>query len=152
MHSGEKPTKCHVCEKAFTQSGSLTAHLRVHSSEKPFKCVVKLLDCVNASRQIRFRIFRNRLQRRRRSPNLSQTRAIRQDDLDVNFVLHRHRLLIANQLLRLHIPDTVFKSSYSKQITQKEDITKNVFLSALNKNARAHTLLRKNNSNEIRLH
>ena len=38
------------------------------------------------------------------------------------------------------------------QITQKEDITKNVFLSALNKNARAHTLLRENNSNEIRLH
>jgi uncharacterized Zn-finger protein len=40
VHSGEKPYKCHVCEYAFTQSGSLTAHLRLHSGKKPYKCHV----------------------------------------------------------------------------------------------------------------
>ena len=40
MHSGEKPYKCHVCEKVFSEPGNLTRHLRVHSGEKPFKCHV----------------------------------------------------------------------------------------------------------------
>jgi uncharacterized Zn-finger protein len=35
VHSGEKPYKCHVCDEAFTQSSTLTKHLRVHSGEKP---------------------------------------------------------------------------------------------------------------------
>jgi uncharacterized Zn-finger protein len=45
VHSGENPYKCHVCDEAFTQSGSLTAHLRVHSGEKPYKCHVCEYAC-----------------------------------------------------------------------------------------------------------
>jgi len=32
--------ECHVCEKRFTQSGSLKRHKRVHTNEKPYECHV----------------------------------------------------------------------------------------------------------------
>ena len=38
IHSGQKPYKCHVCDKAFSESGTLNRHMKFHIGEKPYKC------------------------------------------------------------------------------------------------------------------
>ena len=35
---GEKPHKCVVCGKVFSQSSNLITHMRKHSGYKPFAC------------------------------------------------------------------------------------------------------------------
>lgn len=42
-HSGERPYRCRLCKKAFSDSSTLTKHLRIHSGEKPYECKLCLL-------------------------------------------------------------------------------------------------------------
>lgn len=45
--SGEKPFQCAVCEKQFRQLSTLTNHYKIHTGEKPFKCLVRILASIS---------------------------------------------------------------------------------------------------------
>ena len=38
IHKGVKPYKCDLCNKTFTEQGTLRTYLVTHSTIKPFKC------------------------------------------------------------------------------------------------------------------
>ena len=40
IHTGEKPYTCTYCQRSFCQMSTLRSHIRLHTGEKPFKCDV----------------------------------------------------------------------------------------------------------------
>ncbi|XP_028298266.1 early growth response protein 2b-like [Gouania willdenowi] len=40
IHTGQKPFRCLICARSFSRSDHLTTHTRTHTGEKPFSCDV----------------------------------------------------------------------------------------------------------------
>ena len=60
IHSGYKPYKCRMCDKAYRGSGHLKRHMRVHTGDKPYKCEKSL----NQSRSLQTRTHQEHSDRR----------------------------------------------------------------------------------------
>jgi len=38
-HTGEKPYKCNLCNKAFARNSAISRHIKTHSGEKSYTCI-----------------------------------------------------------------------------------------------------------------
>ena len=50
IHTGKKPYICHICGKAFAQSGNCRSHVASHSKVKRFVC--KMGECTKDFTQL----------------------------------------------------------------------------------------------------
>ncbi|KAJ8920964.1 hypothetical protein NQ315_015758 [Exocentrus adspersus] len=48
IHSTDLPYKCKMCNKSFSHSGNFKIHLRMHTDERPFRCTVCDRGCRQA--------------------------------------------------------------------------------------------------------
>lgn len=39
LQTGQKPFRCPICDRRFSQSSSVTTHMRTHSGERPYRWV-----------------------------------------------------------------------------------------------------------------
>ena len=41
IHTGERPSKCDICDQTFRKLGSLNGHKQTHAGKTPYQCNIR---------------------------------------------------------------------------------------------------------------